>query len=76
MRDKTRTIEEAAKRVRDASKQIARCLFGGPLITHAVVVSDESTDCATGHCECELCGKAIDPWDHYCRHCGAEVVGE
>lgn len=42
-------------------------------ITHAVIVSDESTDCATGHCECELCGSAIDPWDKYCRHCGAEV---
>ena len=44
--------------------------------THAVTVSDESTDCATGHCECELCGQPIDPWDHFCRHCGAEVVDE
>ncbi|MBR2683005.1 MAG: hypothetical protein IKE22_07060 [Atopobiaceae bacterium] len=43
------------------------------LTTHAIIVSDESTDCATGHCECELCGEPIDPWDKYCRHCGAEV---
>lgn len=42
--------------------------------THAVIVSDESTDCATGHCECELCGQSIDPWDRFCRHCGAKVV--
>lgn len=42
--------------------------------THAVTVSDESTDGATGHCECELCGQPIDPWDRFCRHCGAEVV--
>ena len=28
----------------------------------------------TGHCECELCGKSIDPWDAYCRHCGARVT--
>lgn len=41
--------------------------------THAIIVSDESTDCATGRCKCELCGKAIDPLDHYCKHCGAEV---
>ena len=43
-------------------------------ITHAVIVSDESTDCATGHCECELCGKPIDMWDKFCRHCGAKVL--
>lgn len=42
--------------------------------THAVIVSDESTDCATGHCECELCGKPIDMWDKFCRHCGAKVL--
>lgn len=42
-------------------------------ITHAVIVSDESTDCATGYCRCELCGEPIDQWDHYCRWCGAEV---
>ena len=41
--------------------------------THAVIVSDESTDCATGYCRCELCGEPIDQWDHYCRWCGAEV---
>lgn len=43
------------------------------MVTHAIIVSDESTDCATGHCECELCGMAIDPCDHYCKHCGEEV---
>ena len=42
--------------------------------THAVIVSDESTDCATGHCECELCGKPIDMWDKFCRRCGAKVL--
>ena len=42
--------------------------------THAVVYADESTDCATGYCTCELCGRAIDMWDAYCRHCGAKVL--
>ena len=28
----------------------------------------------TGHCECEACGKTIDPWDAYCRHCGAKIA--
>lgn len=36
-----------------------------------VTVSNEDTDFATGHCECSVCGGAIDPWDAYCRHCGA-----
>lgn len=41
----------------------------------AVIVGDGETDCATGHCECGWCGKPIDPWDKYCRHCGVEVEG-
>ena len=45
-----------------------------PRTTHAIIVSDESTDCATGHCKCELCGQPIDPWDRFCRWCGARVV--
>ena len=28
---------------------------------------------ATGHCECSACGLAIDPWDKFCRHCGASM---
>lgn len=40
-----------------------------------VIVTDGSTDCATGHCECGVCGEAIDPWDRYCRWCGIEVDG-
>ena len=30
----------------------------------------------TGHCACTGCGKAIDPWDAWCRHCGALMEGE
>ena len=29
----------------------------------------------TGHCECEACGKPIDPSDKFCRKCGAELFG-
>jgi uncharacterized OB-fold protein len=29
----------------------------------------------TGHSACTGCGKAIDPWDEYCRHCGARLEG-
>lgn len=43
--------------------------------THAIIVSDKSTDCATGYCRCELCGEPIDQWDNFCRHCGARCVG-
>ena len=38
-----------------------------------VIVSDSDTDGATGYCRCGACGGAIDPWDHFCRHCGTEV---
>ena len=38
-----------------------------------VIVSDEETDFATGHCACGACGEPIDPWDRFCRWCGAEV---
>lgn len=38
-----------------------------------VVVSNRETDHATGHCECGRCGLPIDPWDAFCRHCGAEL---
>lgn len=36
-----------------------------------VVVSNADTDHATGHTACGACGGAIDPWDAWCRHCGA-----
>ena len=39
------------------------------------VVADGETDCATGHCECGACGKAIDYWDGWCRWCGARMEG-
>ena len=26
------------------------------------------------HCTCSRCGKSGDPWDKYCRHCGAKAV--
>lgn len=41
-----------------------------------VVVSNSDTDHATGHCECGACGGAIDPWDKWCRHCGARMEDE
>lgn len=44
---------------------------GGPV--PAEVVSDGSTDGATGYCRCGACHRSIDPWDRYCRHCGTEV---
>ena len=38
------------------------------------VVSDGETDGATGYCRCGMCGESIDPWDHFCRHCGTGVA--
>ena len=38
-----------------------------------VVASNANTDHATGHCECGACGGAVDPWDAWCRHCGARM---
>ena len=67
--------QEFVRRVEEEQTEIlrqeVRRMAAG--VTHAVIVSDESTDCATGYCRCELCGQPIDQWDHYCRWCGAEV---
>lgn len=30
----------------------------------------------TGTCRCESCGNTIDPWDRYCKHCGARLEVE
>ena len=38
--------------------------------THMIVNSG-----TTGHCACTGCGKAIDPWDAWCRHGGALLKG-
>lgn len=55
----------------------ALCTVGGgsPSAGH-VIVADEETDCATGCCTCGNCGNEIDPWDEWCRHCGAELEDE
>ena len=56
---------------------VALCAVGGdsPTVPH-VIVADEETDCATGCCTCGNCGGAIDQWDAWCRHCGAELEDE
>ena len=41
-----------------------------PTATHMIV--NRGT---TGHCACTGCGKAIDPWDRFCRSCGARLEG-
>lgn len=41
-----------------------------PTATHMIVNHG-----ATGHSACTGCGKAIDPWDSWCRHCGARLEG-
>ena len=55
----------------------ALCAVGGdsPSVPR-VIVADEETDCATGLCTCGNCGNEIDPWDEWCRHCGAELEDE
>lgn len=53
---------------------VALCAVGGDSPSAGrVIVSDEETDCATGFCTCGNCGEPIDPWDEWCRHCGAEL---
>lgn len=32
------------------------------------------TDDATGHTTCAKCGCRIDPYDNFCRHCGAKLT--
>lgn len=56
---------------------VALCAVGGDSPSAGrVIVSDEETDCATGFCTCGNCGEPIDPWDAWCRHCGARMEDE
>ena len=36
--------------------------------------ASRTNDGLTGHCECTACGWPIDPFDAYCRHCGAKLT--
>ena len=36
-----------------------------------LVTYDDETDGATGSCMCSSCRGKIDPYDRYCRTCGA-----
>lgn len=34
-----------------------------------------SSDGIIGHANCSNCNLSIDPWDNYCKHCGAHIDG-
>lgn len=68
-----RTLRTIKRRTRMSWDEI---LDGKVRVARRVIVSNHATDCATGHCECSACGGAIDPWDAWCRHCGARLEDE
>lgn len=37
-------------------------------------VYSSGEELVTGHAVCSSCMRAIDPWDHFCRHCGAMIT--
>lgn len=47
---------------------LVNLLFGKR--SKAIIVSNG----VMGHCRCESCGNSIDPWDAYCKYCGAHLV--
>lgn len=36
----------------------------------------EIVDDSVYKCVCSNCGESSNPWDKYCRHCGAKSLGE
>lgn len=51
----------------------------GSMKTYAPItcaVPHITSDGIIGHCDCGACGRTIDAWDGYCRHCGAKVEHE
>ena len=52
----------------DAMERLVR-----PKTAKRVMTSNPETDGATGHCNCGVCGKSIDPSDNFCRRCGARL---
>lgn len=63
-----------AKFVDEDTVEAAGALFVRQRTGRPVVVSSEETDCATGYCRCSVCGKPVDFWDAFCRHCGALIA--
>ena len=68
--DALKPIDPSAKR--EPIQAILECSAPDTPVPR-VIVSDEERDCATGFCTCGNCGNPIDPWDGWCRHCGAEL---
>ena len=56
-------------------EQAIEATIGRYVVAQRVITSDPSTDGATGRCECGVCKGAINPWDNWCRHCGARLAG-
>jgi len=54
----------------DSPDRLVNMLFGKR--SKAIIVSNG----ITGTCRCESCGNTIDPWDRYCKHCGARLEVE
>ena len=49
------------------------CRFEPARSARIIDVPNHDGDCATGHSECGGCHGSVDPYDRFCRHCGASL---
>lgn len=69
------TVKDAAEATGASVSSVRRWVRGyKEPVSRVITFSD--TDHTIGRCECGSCHWPIDPFDHYCRHCGARLESD
>ena len=66
--------DKLSKRGRIEFDQVLMTLPSADKVTGHIVTKYSGEINPTIWAECSECGKSIDPWDKFCRYCGAKMV--
>lgn len=66
--------DKLSKRGRTEFDQVLMTLPSADKVTGHIVTKYSGEINPTIWAECSECGKSIDPWDRFCRYCGAKMV--
>ena len=66
--------DKLSKRGRIEFDQVLMTLPSADKVTGHIVTKYSGEINPTIWAECSECGKSIDPWDRFCRYCGAKMV--
>ena len=68
--------DKLSKRGRIEFDQVLMTLPSADRTTGHIVTKYSGEINPTIWAECSECGKSIDPWDRFCRYCGAKMVAD